>query len=62
MGDDIEKMGEAHIIVSRKHTGGRVSMAVFLVDIWCVGVKDSFYRLRMEDYEFQDLIDSYSAA
>lgn len=60
VGDDIEKMGEAHIIVSRKHTGGRVSMAVFLVDIWCVGVKDSFYRLRMEDYEFQDLIDSYS--
>ena len=36
--DDIEKAGEGHVIVSRKHTGGRVSVAVYLVDIWCVGV------------------------
>ena len=57
--DDIEEMGEGHVIVSRKHTGGRVSMAVFLVDIWCVGVKDSFYRLRLEDYEFKEFIDTY---
>ena len=59
MSDDLETMGEGHIIVSRKHTGGRVSMAVYLVDIWCVGVKDTFYRLRLEDYEFKELIDTY---
>lgn len=53
MSDDIEEMGEGHVIVSRKHTGGRVSMAFYLVDIWCVGVKDSFYRLRLEDCEFK---------
>lgn len=57
--DDLEAMGEGHIIVSRKHTGGRVSIAVYLVDIWCVGVKDTFYRLRMEDYEFKEMIDTY---
>ena len=57
--DDLETMGEGHIIVSRKHTGGRVSMAVYLVDIWCVGVKDTFYRLRLEDYEFKEMIDTY---
>ena len=34
-------------------------MAVYLVDIWCVGVKDTFYRLRLEDYEFKELIDTY---
>lgn len=52
-------MGAGHVIVTRKHTGGRISMAVFLVDIWCVGVKDSFYRLRLDDYEFEDTIDTY---
>ena len=57
--DDIERAGEGHVIVSRKHTGGRVSMAVYLVDIWCVGVKDTFFRLRLEDYEFKDMIDTY---
>lgn len=56
---DLEEAGEGHIIVSRKHTGGRVSVGFFLVDIWCVGVKDSLYRLRMEAYEFDEMIDSY---
>lgn len=58
--NDIELVGEGHVIVSRKHTGGRVSMAVYLIDIWCVGVKDSFYRLRMEDYEFNELVGAYN--
>jgi hypothetical protein len=58
--NDIEQVGEGHVIVSRKHTGGRVSMAVYLIDIWCVGVKDSFYRLRMEDYEFNELVGAYN--
>lgn len=57
--DDIEEMGEGHVIVSRKHTGGRVSIAFYLIDIWCVGVKDSFYRLRLEDDEFKEMIDTY---
>ena len=30
-----------------------------VVDIWCVGVKDTFYRLRLEDYEFEDMIGTY---
>ena len=55
----IEKDGEGHVIVSRRHTGGRVSIGVYLVDTWCVGVKDSYYRLRMEEYEFEDTIKNY---
>ncbi len=57
--EDIEKAGEGHVIVSRRHTGGKVSVAFYLVDIWCVGVKDSYYRLRMEDYEFEEMIEEY---
>ena len=59
MSNDIEAMGEGHVIVTRKHTGGKISLAVYLVDIWCVGVKDTFYRLRLEDYEFEDMIGTY---
>lgn len=56
---DLETCGEGHIIVTRKHTGGKISMAVFLVDIWCLGVKDSFYQLRLEDSEFDEMISTY---
>ena len=41
--DDIEEYGQGHVVVTRMHTGGRISVAFYLVDIFCLGVKDSFY-------------------
>ncbi len=49
---DTVKMGQ--VLVSRKHTGGRISIAFYLVDMGCLGVKDSFYKLRMDEWEFED--------
>ena len=54
--NDIDEVKMGHVIVSRRHTGGRISMACYLVDMACLGVKDSFYKLRMEDYEFEDFL------
>ena len=56
--DDIEECGEGHIVVTRNHTGGRVSAAFFLVDILCLGVKDSYYRLRLEEAELEEILDN----
>ncbi len=56
--EDITECGEGHVIVTRRHTGGRVSVAVYLVDIYCIGVKDSFFRLRLEDDELEEMLDS----
>lgn len=55
--NEIEEIGEGAIYVSRNHKGGKVSFAAFLVDIFCLGVKNSFLRLRKEDYELMDMID-----
>ena len=55
--DDITSQGEGFVVVSRLHTGGRISLACYLLDVYCVGVKDSFYRLRMEDYDLDEFID-----
>ena len=51
--------GEGHVIVTRKHTGGKISMACYLVDKYSVGVNDSFYRLRMEPDEYEEFISRY---
>lgn len=59
--DDIVGNGEGYVIVSRKHTGGRLSFACYLVDAWCCGVKDSFYRLRQEGFEFEEFIEKVKA-
>ena len=52
----ITENGEGYVVVSRTHTGGRISFACYLVDAWCCGVKDSLFKLRLEDYEFEDFI------
>ena len=49
--------GEGYAIVTRKHTGGNVSAAFFLIDAYCLGVKDSFYKLRMSEFELDDMLD-----
>lgn len=56
--DDITEYGEGYIIVTRRHTGGRVSLSFFLIDTYCLGVKDSFYHLRLEESEIDELIGS----
>ena len=50
----IDKASMGHVVVTRQHTGGRLSVAFFLVDMACLGVKDSFYILRMEDFELDE--------
>lgn len=50
-------MVKGYVIVTRRHTGGRVSLAFFLLDIYCLGVKNSFYRLRMDGDEADELLD-----
>ncbi|MBR5982564.1 MAG: DUF1186 domain-containing protein [Bacteroidales bacterium] len=54
--NEIEQCGEGDIIVTREHTGGKISMGIYLVDIFCLGVKDSFYYLRHDEYELKQII------
>lgn len=56
--DDMTECGEGHVIVTRRHTGGRFSIAMYLVDTYCIGVKDSLFRLRLEEEELEEMLDS----
>lgn len=44
------------VIVSRKHTGGRVSFCVYMIDPLCLGLKDATWKVRA----FEDELDYYS--
>ena len=54
---DADEAGLAQIFVTRCHTGGRVSIAGYLVDMKCLGVKDTFYELRINEWEVKELMD-----
>lgn len=57
---DFDKNGEGIFVISRKHTGGKVSFACFLVDKWCTGVKDTYCKLRMEETDYEEYLERFS--
>lgn len=46
--------GIGNVIVAKKTAEGFIAVSAFLVDVFCLGVKDAFFRLMTEDeYENQ---------
>lgn len=44
--------GIGHVVISRFKGNGDVETGVFLVDVWCLGVKNAFFaRLSQSEYE-----------
>ncbi len=57
---EMTECGEGIVFVTRKHTGGRITVAVYLIDIYCVGLKDSYYRFRMDEDELEEMLYRFS--
>ena len=53
-----EEIGKTHIIVSRKHVNGNISFCFYLVDIFCLGVKDTFFHFNTEETDLMDRISN----
>lgn len=54
--NSLREMGESQAIVVRQHKGGRRTIGCYLIDAWCRGVKDTFYAVRMEKYEYEEVM------
>ncbi len=62
VGDRLWEQGIGHVLIARREPVGGLIFAVFLVDVYCLGVKDAFWRAgtpsdiedvirKMESYE-----------
>ena len=54
---DWEKDGIAQIVITRKRSNGDLVMGAFLVDTFCLGVKDAGYNEDIPVSEFEDCLD-----
>jgi yecA family protein len=52
-----EEQGLAHLIVTRAHGDGLVDFAMFLVDLFCLGVKDAVFEADMSEDEAREWIE-----
>jgi len=59
---DWEESGLAHITVARKHSNGNITMGMYLVDLKCLGVKDTVFKFNISEPEYRDLLDNTEKA
>jgi tetratricopeptide (TPR) repeat protein len=53
-------MGKGSLIVTRKHSTGNITCGFYLVDLFCEGIKDSFYLHNISEKEFETVLDEMS--
>jgi len=51
--------GLAQIVVLRKQPSGKLLAGVYLVDIFCVGLKDTFWRVNQTEEDLQEIFHSF---
>lgn len=56
---DWQESGMAHIIVTRVRPSGNLVMSSFLVDTFCLGVKDAGYHENMTPSDFEEYLNNY---
>lgn len=59
VGDNEGNSREKAVLVIRQHAGGTFTYGGYLLDCWCVGVKDTFWDFSVRDYELDDLVSRF---
>lgn len=60
MPEDISENGMGTVVVARQIGSNKIAAGVFLLDVWCLGVKNSFLRIY-STAGFDDLLASIKA-
>ena len=52
-----QEEGMANIVVTRRHTNSNFTVGLYLIDINCLGVKDTNFYFNMSPVDYRELID-----
>jgi len=55
--EDWDETGIANIMVSRKHTNGNFTLGIYLVDLKCLGIKDTTFKFNVSEDELDYFAD-----
>ena len=50
----------ANIVIARKHTNGNFTIGFFMVDLLCLGIKDSHFKFNISDINYTELLQLYA--
>jgi len=49
--------GMAYVFITRKHSNDNITVGIYLVDTYCLGVKDSYYKFNISPFELDEIIN-----
>ena len=52
--------GLAQIFIVREHSNENITVGMYLVDIFCLGLKDTFFRFNISTTEYEGIVDQVS--
>lgn len=58
MPQEVSNHGMSEVIVSRKRPNGNILFGVYLIDTYCLGVKDVMYHYDYDVEDFEKLVES----
>lgn len=58
---DWKDAGLCTVVVARKHTTGNVTFGVYLMDIFCLGLKNTYSIFNKSAFEYEEIIGSMFA-
>lgn len=56
-----QEAGIAQILISRVRPSGNLAIGIFLVDTFCLGVKDATFDVNITEYDFEKLVSRYKS-
>jgi hypothetical protein len=54
-----KEFGMATVLVTRKHTNGNFTSGIYLVDILCLGVKDTTFQFNLKPDEYEEYVNHF---
>jgi len=58
---DWEEAKMCQVAITRKHVNGNVTACMYLVDLSCLGVKDTLYQFNVPFYEVEEQLERFEA-
>ena len=55
--DNWREEGKTQVAVVRRRNSGQLIVGFYLVDLWCLGLKDSFFRHDLEPSEYEEMVE-----
>ena len=56
---DWREVGQAYVVAARIRDNGRVELGAFLLDLWCLGVRDAVFADNYSDREFREDLEQH---